>query len=248
MRPQAGRRRLLIAYWLLAAAAALTPGELEARLAATDPHRQWRIQTVAPRPTAADLSKVAGGAVVTGLLPTKSGTKAYAVAIVGLPIAKLWSALNDETRHPGYTAVEYSELLAGRPCASGRRVLQYLPVPMLADRWWIGVLTKNSKIMSASGGAMRELAWQSSVDPAEVTTASGKKIIASAEPIGFTRGAWLLSALDERTTLVEYYLHSDPGGSIPAGMANMFATKGVRETISAVERFAKEGHPSCPIE
>jgi hypothetical protein len=119
---------------------------------------------------------------------------------------------------------------------------------MVADRWWIGVLTKNGKIMSASGGAMRELAWQSSVDPAEVTTPSGRKIIASAEPIGFTKGAWLLSALDERSTLVEYFVHNDPGGSIPTTMANMFATKGVRDTLAAIERFAKEGNPSCPIE
>ncbi len=227
---------------------AFTPEELEASLSAGDPHRPWRIQPSAPRPTAADLNKAAGGAVVTGLIPSKSASKAYAVAIVGVPIARLWSALNDETRHPGFTAVEYSELLSGRPCASGRRVLQFLPVPMLADRWWIGILTKNSKIMSASGGAVRELAWQSSIDPAEVTSASGKKIIASAQPIGFTRGAWLLSALDERSTLVEYYVHNDPGGSIPSGMANMFATQGVRDTISAIERFAKEGNPSCPME
>jgi hypothetical protein len=210
--------------------------------------RQWRIQAAAPRPTAADLGKVAGGGVVTGLVPTKSGSKAYGVAVVAQPIGRLWAALNDETRHPGYTAVSYSELVSGRPCASGRRVLQYLPVPMMADRWWIGILTKNAKIMSMSGGAVRELAWDSSTNPAEVTTASGRKVIATAEPLGFSKGAWLLTALDERSTLVEYFLHADPGGSIPASMANMFATRGVRETITAIERFAKEGNPSCPIE
>ena len=31
----------------------------------------------------------------------------------------LHTALNDETRHPGYTAVAYSELVSGRPCRSG---------------------------------------------------------------------------------------------------------------------------------
>jgi hypothetical protein len=31
-------------------------------------------------------------------------------------------------------------------------------------------------------------------------------------------------------------------------MASMFATKGVREAITAVQRFATEARPSCPIE
>ncbi|MEQ1502212.1 MAG: hypothetical protein ABMB14_08270 [Myxococcota bacterium] len=228
-------------------ARAVTPEALTARLAEIEQDRALRI-TQAPRPNEADLRKAAGGAVVTGLLDSSSGSRAYGLAVVPLSIGLFWSALNDETRQPGYTAIAYSELLSGRACASGRRVLQYLPVPMLSDRWWIGVLTKNAKLMQASGGAVRELSWASSVDVAEITTESGKKIIGEAEPIGFTKGAWFLVALSEADTYVEYYLHTDPGGSISPGMASMFATKGVRDTIAAIQRFAKEAHPACPIE
>jgi hypothetical protein len=227
---------------------AITAEELTARLAEIAEQRQLRIHPSAPIPSDADLRKVVTGVVVTGLLDASSGTRAYGAAVVPLSIGVFWSALNDETRHPGYTAIGYSELLSGRACASGRHVLQYLPVPMMSDRWWIGVLTKNSKLMSASGGAVRELAWASSVDTAEITTESAKKIIGQAEPIGFSKGAWFVVALDERTTYVEYYLHSDPGGSISPGMASMFATKGVRDTIVAIQRFAKEAHPACPVE
>lgn len=167
---------------------------------------------------------------------------------MSVPIATFWAALNDETRHPGYTAVEYSEIVSGRPCASGRKVLQYLPVPMLSDRWWIGVLTKNARVQTASGGAVRELSWSSTTDEALIHSESGRKMIAAAEPIGFSRGAWFLVALDERSTYVEYYLHTDPGGRIPSGMASMFASRGVRENIQAIQRFAQEARPSCPIE
>jgi hypothetical protein len=232
----------------MAAASAVTPEALSARLAEVQEQRQLRIQASAPAANDADLRKAASGAVVTNLIPTSTGTRAYGVAVVSMSIGTFWAALNDETRHPGYTAIGYSELVSGRPCASGRHVLQFLPVPMMSDRWWIGVLTKNTKLMQASGGSVRELAWSSSVDAGEVTTDSGRQIIAKADPIGFSRGAWFLVALDEYQTYVEYYLHTDPGGSIPSGMASMFATKGVRDTIAAIQRFAKEAHPACPVE
>ncbi|MEZ4241651.1 MAG: hypothetical protein R3F59_36990 [Myxococcota bacterium] len=236
----------MLALWT-AIAAAVTPEALEARVAEVAPQRQLRI-VAGPTPSEADLRKAAEGAVVTSLLPSQSGSRAYGVAVVPMPISKFWSALNDETRHPGYTAIGYSELVQGRPCASGRHVLQFLPVPMLSDRWWIGILTKNSKLSQATGGAVRELAWSSSVDPSEVTTESGKKILAQAEPIGFSKGAWFLVAVGERETYVEYYLNSDPGGSIPSSIASRFATRGVRETIAAIQRFAREANPACPLE
>lgn len=231
-----------------ATAQAWTIEDLQARLSEVESHRGLRIQPSAPTPSDGELRKVVGGAVVTGLLDSSSGSKAYGAAIITVGLPNLWAALNDETRHPGYTAVAYSELVEGRICHSGRKVLQYLPVPMLADRWWIGILTKNGKVSTASGGSVRELAWQSSTDATLVTSDGGQKMIDSAEPIGFSRGAWFLIALDERSTYVEYYLHTDPGGRIPGGMASMFASRGVRENIEAIQRFAKEAKPSCPIE
>lgn len=227
---------------------AVSPEDLTERLAEVEEIRSMRIQANAPSADDADLRKAAAGAVVTRLLSASSGTRTYGVAVVPMSIGLFWAALNDETRHPGYTAIGYSELVKGRPCASGRRVLQFLPVPMMTDRWWIGVLTKNNNLMQSSGGAVRELAWQSSIDPGEITTDSGRQIIAKAEPIGFSRGAWFLVALGEHDTYVEYYLHSDPGGSIPSSIASRFATKGVHDTILAIQRFAKEARPACPVE
>jgi hypothetical protein len=236
--------------WALGAAWAVTGDELEARLTEIESHRALRIQRSAPGPSGSELQKIAAGATVTGLLDASEGSKAWGAAVVPLPIGTFWAALNDETRHPGYTAVEYSELLSGRPCRSGRRVLQYLPVPvpMFSDRWWVGILQTNGKLSQASGGSVRELSFSSSVDPSEVTSDSGKKMISQGAPIAFSRGGWFLVALDERHTYVEYYVHTDPGGRLPGGMASMFATKGVRENIAAITRFAKEAKPACPVE
>jgi hypothetical protein len=232
--------------WSLCARAT-TVEELSARLAEVEPQRPLRI-VQAPKPSADDVSRVVSGGIVTRLLESANGNKAFGLALIPLSIGVFWAALNDETRHPGYTAVSYSEIVSGRACASGRHVLQFLPIPMISDRWWVGILTKNSALMQASGGSIRELAWKSSVDPAEVTSASGQAMIAQGEPIGYSRGAWFLVAVGARVTYLEYYLHSDPGGSVPSSMASMAATKGVRDNILAIQRFAAEARPACPIE
>jgi hypothetical protein len=236
-------------FWWAGEAEAVTPDALEARVAEVQPYRAMRMSAGAPTIDPAEIRKAAANSVVTGLVPSASGaSKAWGAGVFDVRIAVLWSALNDETRQPGYTAVAYSELLAGQICRSGRRVLQYLPLPMVNDRWWIGVLSANHPMMRDSGGAVRELTWTSSVDPSEITTASGQKILESAVPIAFTRGAWFLVAVDERSTWAEYWSSSNPGEGVPAYVANSLATKGIRENFASIRKFALEGNPCCPIQ
>jgi hypothetical protein len=233
---------MLLLCWLTIAFGA-SPEQVEARLAEIAPLRPQRIEANAPVIDTANIRKAAGGAIVSGL----EGRRAWGVAVLSVPIGQLWAGLNDETRHPGFTAVEYSELLSGKPCESGRAVLQFLPVPVVADRWWIGHLRSNAALARASGNSVRELAWKSTVDPAEVTSASGKKIIGEGVPIGSTRGAWLLVAIDRFSTYVEYYSNTDPGAGVPSSISSRLAVGGVKSAIEAMQRFAKEGRPVCPV-
>jgi hypothetical protein len=234
---------MLLFCCLVAAAMGATVEQVEARLREIAPLRAQRIETGAPPVPEAEVRKAAQGSVVTGIV----GRKAWAAAVLDVPIGRLWAGLNDETRHPGYTAVAYSELLTGKPCVSGRSVFQYLPIPMVSDRWWIGHLRSNSEIARASGNSVRELVWRSSVDPAEVTSESARKMMAEGAPIGSSRGGWLLVAIDQFSTYVEYYSNTDPGEGIPSSISTRLAARGVRETIDAMVRFAKEGKPVCPV-
>ena len=233
---------MLFLCWLMVAFGA-SPEQVEARLAEVAPLRAQRIEAGAPVMDPANIRKAAGGTIVTGL----ASRRAWGVAVLNVPIGKLWAGLNDETRHPGYTPVTYSELLSGKPCESGRSVLQFLPVPVVADRWWIGHLRSNAALARASGNSVRELTWKSSVDPAAVTSASGKKMIAEGVPIGSTRGAWFLVAIDQFSTYVEYYSNTDPGEGVPAGISSRLAVTGVKSAIEAMQKFAKEGRPVCPV-
>ena len=227
----------------LAVAYAATLDQIQARLAEIEPLRASRLERAAPRSTDDDVRKAAQGSVAVHV----SGYKAWATAVLNLPIGKFWAGLNDETRHPGYTAVAYSELIKGSPCQSGRAVLQYLPIPMVTDRWWIGHIRSNANIARASSNSVREMVWRGSVDPTEVTTESGRKIIDKAAPVGSTRGGWLLVAIDQFTTYVEYYSSTNPGEGIPSSISSRLAGQGVRDNIDAMKKFATTGRPVCRV-
>jgi hypothetical protein len=232
------------------AAEAATLAEVEARLAAVEPLRPLRAVKDAPRLSADEVRRAVDGSIVTGLktVPGQAYGSAYGAAVLDVSIGKFWAALNDETNNP-YTEVDYSELQAGSICSSGRKVFQYLDMPvMISDRWWIGILTANSSLARESGGSVRELSWRSSIVLAEVVTPGAQRMAAAGEPIGSTRGAWFAVAIDAYTTWVEYFGVSDPGGAIPSSIASTAATKGVRGNFESIRQFAKEGKPVCPVQ
>jgi hypothetical protein len=228
---------------LVALSWAASPDQVVARVAAVEPYRQQRHESLAPRPSEADIRKAAQGTIVSGL----SGNTGWGVAVLDVPIGQLLAGLNDETRHPGYTATGFSVIVSGRACASGRMVFQFLPVPMVDDRWWVSTLRSNSALSRDSGGAVRELYFRGHTDPALVTSPAARKLMVDAVPIGSTRGGWFLVAIDAYTTYVEYHSNTDPGAGVPTSLASRLAAKGVRDTIAAMEKFAKEGRPVCPV-
>ena len=226
---------------------AITPEDLEAKVQQIAQYRVDRIGLKPPEISAADRRKAAS-AVHTGI---DSATGAiYGVGVLNVPIARLWSALNDETRQYQYTAVTYSELIAGTPCQPGRKILQVLdvPIPFAPDKWWIGLPNPNLKIMRNSGGSVRELAFSSSVDMNLLANASGKAYAVNGSPIGYSKGAWFLVAVDARSTYVEYHAYSDPGGGVRGGFASRLAAGAIKDNFEAMAKFATQGNPSCPIQ
>ncbi len=224
---------------------AATAEQISARLAEVAPHRELRTGRAVPPPSDADLRRAASGAINVSV----AGQRASATTVVNMPIGKLWAGLNDETRHPGYTAVGYSELVKGRPCTSGRAVFQHLPIPVpfVDDRWWVGHLRSNANLERATGNSVRELTWKSTTNPEIVTSASGKKMISASAPLGYTTGSWFLVAIDPYTTWVEYASASDPGEGVPTSVTSRLAAQGVRDQILAIQKFSRSGNPVCPV-
>lgn len=202
-----------------------------------------------PQITAADYASAAKGKVATGIhkVGDHAAKLGYGVGVVDVPIAVLWAALNDDIHHTDLLPLSHIELVSGTPCASGRKVLMVLPLPLLADRYWVNDTRFATALSEASEGQVRELVWSSVADPAaEPLSAEGQAAIDGLVPMTFNKGAWLLTALDEGHTLAEYHSWVDPGGSIPAGAASAFATSGIVDTFAAMSTYAKAGASQCP--
>lgn len=242
-------RLLLSLFTLLLAlpAQAITPEELEARVQQIEQYRADRIGLKPPVISETDRRK-STTSVQTGV---DSNGAIYGVGVLNVPIAQLWSALNDETRQSTYTAVSQSELVAGTKCQPGRKILQILEINIVFTttvKWWVGIPNPNLKIMRNSGGAVRELAFSSSVDPSLIANAANKAFAETGSPIGYSKGAWFLVAVDARHTYVEYHAYSDPGSGVPSGIASRLAAGAIKDNFAAMATFASQGNPSCPIQ
>jgi hypothetical protein len=234
---------------ILLVAAAAEAGVVEDALAVAEPLRAQRLNT-RPAPIPADAwAKVAAGEIVTGQVPPASEGDlkgAYGLAILDAPIDRLWRAINDDASKADYTDLAHVEVLRGEPCGPERLTFQYLDVSVLSDRWWVVEQRANTALSSKSGGKVRELVWRASPEADTALSASAREWTANgAVQVTRTDGAWFLVDLGDGRTLVEYLVASDPGGVIPAGMANRFAASGIAGTFDAMKRLAAAG-PGCP--
>lgn len=223
--------------------------DIEQRLAEVAPLRAGRMVKSAP-PIPAELwARVAEGKVVTNVVPVEghASKKAYGIAVLDTPIERLWAAVNDDSSRVEYTQLSYAELLEGETCKSGRKVLQFLPLPVVADRWWIANMRTNVGLQRASKGRIRELAWKGSFDLHDLKTTTAREQVENGVPIEFTEGSWFLIDLDGSRTILEYYAWSDPGGSLPKGLVSSMAAKNVGDLIKSMEQLAQLGS-RCPIE
>jgi len=172
--------------------------------------------------------------------------KAWAVAVLDVPIGRFWAAINDDKNKPDHSSLEYAEVLKGGVCGRDRRVFQFLPIGWgVTARWWVINVKANDAIEQASGGRVREQHWKTDGDWT-VPTATARAWAEQGMHIDMTRGSWLLVDLDGEHTLVEYYTWADPGGALPAGFASRLAAGNIEDTFEAMTDLARKG-PHCKI-
>lgn len=233
---------------ILSLAFAWTPDALQARLDAVAPLQDLRHSTVHPSITRAVLETLSEGQVATGLkpVPGKAAKIAWGVKLIEVPIRALFSAVNDDENKPQHSKLSHVRILQGSYCDPRRLTFQFLPVPIVNDRWWVVEQKRNTALAAASEGAIRELTWVRQrqggplLDPAARAIAEGG--IEAAE----NDGGWWLLALDAKTTLIQFWALSDPGGSVPAGLVSPFASRSIRETFGEMEALARKG-PACDL-
>jgi hypothetical protein len=216
---------------------------LLARLGDLEQYRSSLLSETTPNVPDEAYRKAAEGSWVTGLkeVPGESAQIGWGIGIYDIPIERLWAGVNDEMNHTGMTPVDFTEIVKGKVCEDKRHILMALPIPVISDRWWIVRNSLNPGLVKTTGGAMRELSWTEVSDPwNHPKSAAAKERVEDQVAVPFTRGAWLLMALDDGHTFVEYHAWSDPGGYIPAGPASTFASGSIDQTLQAMEDYGKK--------
>lgn len=220
---------------------AASPAELHTETDRFRAHREGKNPVI----TEIEYTRVLSGEVATGLIdvPGFAAKKGYGVFVAPLPIERLWAAVNDDRGKVKWTKLSYAEVYQGRYCANPRRVFQFLPVPLVTDRWWVLDISENRGIRDVSKGKVLEAIFKS-VKEEQLPTASMREWSQRGMPVEFVEGAWYLHSLGENSTLIEYYTWSDPGGSVPVRLASSFSANSIEDAILAMVSLAKEGS-SC---
>jgi len=217
------------------------PAEWEVRVREVDAYRSAREAPAAPRIPSNAYAMALDGEIASGIIGVEGNpaAKGWGLMVMDLPVENLWATVNDEEQQGGEMPVSVSVLLEGKRWQEKRVVFQYLPLPFpISDRWWATRLHYAENLFSVSGGTMWEMYFED-LTPTIQLPPQYAEMVDGAVGVAFTHGAWLLIPLDEKHTLVEYYVWSDPGGLLPAGPASKFAAGAVVETLETMERLGK---------
>jgi len=170
--------------------------------------------------------------------------KGWGVIVLPQPIEVVWKTVNDELAYPPHTRLSHSILLEGQAGSAGRLVFHYLPLKVASDRWWVTRVQHSAELYRRSAGRLWEMSWSDENEAGHLerhADSEAASLAAEGYPLAFTRGAWLLTSIDDGHTLLEYHSHADPGGNLPAGGVSRFAAGGILVTMSAVATLAERG-------
>ncbi len=258
-RPDAVSFGSAIAVFLAAAAPALvlllataTPTLARAdglgeALKASWPLRALRLDADAPLPPTSSYQAAARGERRTGLHPGRgdSPDHAWGVMVVPATIDQVRAALSDEVGAAATQKTRESYLLEGAPCASGRTVLSFADLPAVKDRYWLVKMEENEALHRESRGQMRELRWRpAKLLPGRLEAAIADRIAESAEVTDPT-GSWLLLALPDGRTLVEYHATTKVGGAVPMWLVSRIVRIALLNTLAHVRDFAVTNKSRC---
>jgi hypothetical protein len=205
-----------------------------------------RIIGEAPLPKADEIRRSLAGQTPTGThrVPGVDAVQGYGVHVFDVPIQQVWMAINDTPHQLGFTAVDRTETISGTPRANGRVSYQLLEIPMIPDRWWVVRTENNGPLFDRTRGEVWEMGWVDATSDQSLLAGVAPELKALGVPVGFARGSWLLVDLGG-TTWAEYYVWTDPGGSLPVAATNHFAETQVARAIDGVEAMARKHIPSC---
>lgn len=171
--------------------------------------------------------------------PARDGKLVQGVMLSPLPIESWWKAINDDDHHDekGYLPLRHSEVIKGIPGRGGRETFQFYS-SFGIGRWWVNRLEMNEALYRDSEGALWELHWRDALEryPGDEPPV---EIGSHVPPIEEAWGAWLLVALGDDCTLVEYVASGEPGGVVGA-LQWLALTRTLKTTFRGMVNLVRE--------
>ena len=170
----------------------------------------------------------------------RRGLHGFGAIVVDLAVERLWKAISDEEHFDleGFLPVERSDVIEGNPRGARRMLLQTFD-RLGIGRWWVSEVNVNGELFSQSGGRLWETYWQDRMSEVDPSLPPVSEVSGDLSPLREGHGAWLLVPVAEECTLVDYYVHADPGGIV--GAFHLLMLKGaIRSTLTGVVRMAED--------
>jgi len=132
--------------------------------------RPDRLAKDAPKIPESAYVKAVGGRPATGIefVDGEKAGKGWGVQLYDLPVSVLWKAVNDDGDQAGRLPVSVSADVAGQRFHSGRYLFQFMPLPIVSDRWWVVHILHNAALYKDSNGTFWEQSWTDATDPSRV--------------------------------------------------------------------------------
>lgn len=232
-----------IMSFFLVDAQATTPEVLLAEVKSSYEHRKLLLAEKRPVISDAQYLQAIGGEPVSGITIHEGmdAGQGWGVTVFEKPVENIWVALTNEEDLDGKMDLDVSAVIEGPEYGHGRLIFQSLDLPRpISDRYWLTRISHGQAAYTASGGALWELSW---VDENKTASLAGTPYASyekKGTPLDWTKGAWLLVPLSNGSTLVEYFIWSDPGGFIPPALASKFAPSQVLSAFEGMEAVVAE--------
>ncbi len=170
-----------------------------------------------------EISSNEGLTIWTRDIPGARVREVRAQSVVAAPPKRVWEVLSDLEHYTEFMPY-VEETIKVTSLEGGHIEYQRIDPPLVDRRDY--TLKVSLVVDEAKGTYRRE--WVEAND-------KGPPVREGTVRVAINRGAWTVEALPDGKSRLSYYLYTDPGGSLPAWIANKANTKSVPDLMSAVK-------------
>lgn len=167
------------------------------------------------------------GVVWTRVVPGTAIKEVKLEAIIDAPVEQVWSTIKRVEHYTKF--LPYVDEIQVFESDSQDYIYHRVNPPLVSQRDYTLLIVNEEDI--EAGHYYRYWTQKNEFGPAPI-----KGIVR----LTICDGSWELSSTEAGLTKATYWLYTDPGGSIPAWLANKANTSGLYEILSAIETRAQD--------